>query len=83
MGDPGDQAAGRVSPTSNTSTKDHRGEAEAVPLASVGCVMERSYDWPDEEDCLTLDGVGVGLPFLSDHVIGRQQEADQIPHGTV
>ena len=34
----------RAESASGTSTKDHQGEAEAVPLASVGCVVERSFE---------------------------------------
>ena len=41
MRDPGDQVASRVSPASCVSIEDHWGEAEVVPLTSVGSVVER------------------------------------------
>ena len=43
MGDPGDQAASRVSPVSGMSIKNHQ-EAEVVPLATVGSVEESSLE---------------------------------------
>ena len=41
---PCDQVASRVSPASRMSVKDHRSGAEAVSVASDGCVVERALD---------------------------------------
>ena len=41
--DPSDQGACGVSPAASMSVKDHRGEADVAPLASVGCVMGHPF----------------------------------------
>ena len=77
VGDPSDRVASRVSQTPGVSIENHRGEAEAVKVASVGCDVERPFELHSKIAPSLL------CPFKHPQAQGAQETIPSIRIGSV